>query len=613
MQKFKITYILVVAIALLASCDWGSVSVAGIVISEPEATTYFVGDTVEVTVNVTPADAMLPEITWTSEPVDIVSVEETTDGATITALAPGEVTITATSVDGTVSDTLTLTIEPLVVVVTAVSITLPVTTTYTIGDTVDLTATVSPSDATQPGLTWTTSDTDIATIAETTDGVTVTAVGIGTVDITATSDDDGTIDDTITLTIEPIAVTGVAIDSPTYSVLGVGGSETLTATVTPADATNQTVLWSSSDANIATVDSATGEVTGVATGTVTVTATTADGDMTDTVDLTIASVEVTTTGPVAFNPGDEQRIEMSITPADADFEYSVTVGDTSLAHVVTELFLSDVFRLIGLAQGSTTVTVAAADNPLVYDTIDITVGVDTEGPKLDEFGFLVDDDTIQLEFTELMDTASLETTAIYEITVDGSPVTVTGATVVTPENPWYGTQVQVDLATAPGDGAQIGVTVTGGQDLVGNVLTANTAGFRTGVAFGSIDESKLVIGADGTLSFSAGGVTMNAGYSGFMVFAVVPVAPDTNEYVLAYNTVNGDGSVDPLDPFPSNYTGKPTVNENFKTDFLQTDGSGNAVFRNYSYGIGFSATNTSTSATEFAANTGIVFDVTTGW
>jgi len=38
----------------------------------------------------------------------------------------------------------------------------------------------------------------------------------------------------------------------------------------------------------------------------------------------------------------------------------------------------------------------------------------------------------------------------------------------------------MDLATAPGDGAQIDVVVAGGQDLVGNTLAANSTGFRDG-------------------------------------------------------------------------------------------------------------------------------------
>ena len=53
---------------------------------------------------------------------------------------------------------------------------------------------------------------------------------------------------------------------------------TLSATITPEDATDKTITWSSSDEKVATVDA--GKVTGVAEGTATITATTKDGEKT---------------------------------------------------------------------------------------------------------------------------------------------------------------------------------------------------------------------------------------------------------------------------------------------------------------------------------------------
>lgn len=68
-----------------------------------------------------------------------------------------------------------------------------------------------------------------------------------------------------------IHVTSVTLDPTTLS-LAVAANETLTATVLPADATNPTVAWSSSDEAIATVDDD-GKVVGVAAGDATITAT----------------------------------------------------------------------------------------------------------------------------------------------------------------------------------------------------------------------------------------------------------------------------------------------------------------------------------------------------
>lgn len=81
------------------------------------------------------------------------------------------------------------------------------------------------------------------------------------------SDDDGDDD---------VSVTGVRLDK-TSAELEVGGTLKLTATIEPANATNQNVSWSSSDKNVATVDE-NGTVTAVAVGTdVVITVKTADG------------------------------------------------------------------------------------------------------------------------------------------------------------------------------------------------------------------------------------------------------------------------------------------------------------------------------------------------
>ena len=83
---------------------------------------------------------------------------------------------------------------------------------------------------------------------------------------------------------EPKPVTGVTLNK-TSTTITVGRSETLTATVLPANAANKSVSWSSSNPSVATVDS-NGTVTAVADGTATITVTTADGGKTATCTVT---------------------------------------------------------------------------------------------------------------------------------------------------------------------------------------------------------------------------------------------------------------------------------------------------------------------------------------
>lgn len=82
-----------------------------------------------------------------------------------------------------------------------------------------------------------------------------------------------------------VHVTAVALDKPTASVKP-GEELTLVATITPSDATNKTLTWTSSDETVATVNG--GKVTGVAEGDATITVKTEDGNKTATCRVTVS-------------------------------------------------------------------------------------------------------------------------------------------------------------------------------------------------------------------------------------------------------------------------------------------------------------------------------------
>ena len=100
------------------------------------------------------------------------------------------------------------------------------------------------------------------------------AVMFGTVSCSDDDEKEGT-----------IAVSAVAVN-PTTAAVKPGATVTLSATVTPEDATDKTITWSSSDEKVATVDG--GKVTGVAEGTATIAATTKSGDKTATCTVTVS-------------------------------------------------------------------------------------------------------------------------------------------------------------------------------------------------------------------------------------------------------------------------------------------------------------------------------------
>ena len=151
------------------------------------------------------------------------------------------------------------------------------------GETIQLTVTVKPDDATDKTLTWASSDETVATVQ---DG-TVTALKSGTATVTAMAGGQKA-NCTVTVT-NP--VTAISLDQTLLS-LDAGEWVTLTATVTPDDADDKTVSWSSTDASIATVDN-NGKVTGADAGTATITARAGTKSATCWVTVKAPSVTVT--------------------------------------------------------------------------------------------------------------------------------------------------------------------------------------------------------------------------------------------------------------------------------------------------------------------------------
>lgn len=164
----------------------------------------------------------------------------------------------------------------------------PETAEVLVGNFLTLGGVIDPADADDVTILWSSADSDTATV----DGSgRVQGIAEGEVVITATSKQDPTKTDTatITVTVPPVAVTGVTI-APKTATIKVGNTQQLTPTVLPANATNKAITYVSSDETKATVNSA-GLVTGVAVGSATITVTTADGDKTDTAVITVEAAE----------------------------------------------------------------------------------------------------------------------------------------------------------------------------------------------------------------------------------------------------------------------------------------------------------------------------------
>ena len=188
---------------------------------------------------------------------------------------------------------------------------------------------------------------------------------------------------TLTVTAATVSVTGVSLDKTELS-LTVGGTETLTATVAPDNATDKTVTWTSSNPSVATVEN--GVVTAVAPGTAVITATTQDGNHTATCAVTVRpdippanpnyriTVEATQGGTVTADPtAAKAGATVTLTPVpDRGYQVgSVAVTDRfGDAVAVTEQ--ADGTYTFTMPNGQVTVTVTFAETPLPFT--DVTEG-----------------------------------------------------------------------------------------------------------------------------------------------------------------------------------------------------------------------------------------------
>ena len=269
------------------------------------------GEELTLSATINPADTGDDKtLTWESSDTAVAAVNAS---GRVTAVGGGETVITATSWNNVVG-----TYNIKVVVPMQDFTTEDEELTLNKGDNHKVSTTITPEDTTESKvITWTSSSNAIATVSE--DG-TITAIAGGEAVITGTLENQKrvTINVTVVVPLESVELDKESIElTPTQK-------QTLTATINPEDTTEDpTITWASSNASVATVNN--GEVTAVAPGTATITATV--GTKSDTVtvkvlkpieNFTISENEVT------LNRNDSKTLTVTITPEDAEEDKTVT-------------------------------------------------------------------------------------------------------------------------------------------------------------------------------------------------------------------------------------------------------------------------------------------------
>ncbi|MGN0367368.1 MAG: Ig-like domain-containing protein [Wujia sp.] len=269
------------------------------------------GKSVTFLAAVAPAEAE-PTVTWTTSDDTVATVSN----GIVSGRLGGDVVITATANDGSgTSQSINIHVNA---PVTGINVRPATGSTSAIakGATTQLEATVGPTDASDKRVEWSSENTAIATVDA--NGL-VTAVEPGSVKIYATAKDGsgkvGFLAITVQKPVESILLT--ANNTIVYK----NSTLAITPTVSPADAANKTVEWTSSNPEIATVDAG-GRVVGKKSGTVTITATAKDkagafATFTVTVVTPVASIKLTSAKNYV-NVGKTMQIAAEILPADAD-------------------------------------------------------------------------------------------------------------------------------------------------------------------------------------------------------------------------------------------------------------------------------------------------------
>lgn len=243
--------------------------------TEGDTNETVVGGTLKVIATITPSSAD-QSVTFESGNTNIATVD---DNGIVTGVSAGRTTITARSktiqnpeTGEYISSTINIVVKEEIIHVTNLDIEID-NKLLQVGETAQITATVTPSNATYQTVVFASENEDIATVDQTGK---ITAVAPGTAVITATiPEETGMTPIRREVIVSEIKITNIDLN-PYTTVIVEGETHQLTVAITPENATNKTINWTSSDESIATVDS-TGLVTTHSAGVVTITGRTTDG------------------------------------------------------------------------------------------------------------------------------------------------------------------------------------------------------------------------------------------------------------------------------------------------------------------------------------------------
>ena len=285
------------------------------------------GEEATLSASVFPSDATQSTLTWRSDKPEVATVDQ---NGNVRAVKAGVAVITV-SVSETVFETCTVTV---VSRVTGISFDVDELEILP-GESHQLNVTVLPENASVPDVNW---SSDNAKVAKVSDTGLVTGHSAGVATIHAVTRDGGKMATCLVKVGTPVS--GISLSKSSASMYVGDSPLALTATITPSNASDKSVVWSSSDASVASVTAGSGldaTVTPVAAGTATITVSTQDGKFSASCVLTVmqhvTGVSISKSSLTLYT-GQTETLSAQVKPDDAtDTRLTWSSSDKTVATV----------------------------------------------------------------------------------------------------------------------------------------------------------------------------------------------------------------------------------------------------------------------------------------
>ena len=457
----KLILLSLAAFIIAISCEKTPEEIAVTSVTLSQATAeMIVGETVQLKETVLPHNATDKAVTWSSLKPSIAYVSES---GLVTAVSEGTTTIEASA--GGKSAFCQISVTRAFVDVSSVRLN---TTELTLveDEAATLTVVVLPEDATDPSIEWSSSDSFVASVNE---GI-VSAHKEGTAIITAKA---GTIKAQCEVIVKPkeIAVSEITLNKNKLVLLE-GEEETLEASVKPDNATDKTIIWTSSDESVARVSSG-GKVSAIMGGAAIIMAQSGGKQAVCLVEvqkkIPVSSVTLNRE-TLMIEKGETETLVASVLPNDAtDKNVTWTSSNPAVATVSNGV-------VEAISGGNATITASAGAQTA---TCDVTVIVSVKSIRLSN------------NTLSLAEGQSFTLTAIIE------PYDATDKAVT-----WMSNNPEI----AAVDNGKVTAMKAGSA-----TITATCSGFSADCKLTIISESDLHLDRNVTISLTGTGITVSGG------------------------------------------------------------------------------------------------------